>query len=255
RFVTWTHPVGKKLPGPPLLSIPSGEVAVDLGIHPDRVELLNGKVKAGSSRALANVVIPYGGRGPITVEGPAEPFVLEDVGKLADISLGGIGAARVSIRIPPGFVFLDGELALQDSTLRGFALGNLSSALSVRDGVLSFSDATGMKGRTAYQGRPALDFRGDSPLVHVAANVPNGRVEDLVDLLAPVSPAIQTLRKILVGSARGAVTLEGPSETMEGRFDLDLAGVNLSGRRLGDGALHARLDRGNGIALDSLALR
>src|SRR5215813_12946330 len=255
RFVTWTHPVGKKVPGPPLLSIPSGEVAVDLGIHPDRVELLNGKVKVASSRALANVVIPYGGRGPITVEATAEPFVLEDVGKLADISLGGVGAARVSIRIPPGFVFLDGELALQDSSLRGFALGNLSSALSVRDGVLSFPDATGMKGRTAYQGRAALDFRGASPLVHVAANVPNGRVEDLVELLAPVSPAIQTLRKILVGSARGAVTLEGPSETMEGRFDLDLSGVTLSGRRLGDGALHARLDHGNAIALDSVALR
>ena len=255
RFVTWTHPVGKKLPGPPLLSIPSGEVAVDLGIHPDRVELLNGKVKVASSRALANVVIPYGGKGPITIETTAEPFVLEDVGKLADITLGGVGAARVSIRIPPGFVFLDGELALQDSSLRGFALGNLSSALSVRDGVLSFPDATGMKGRTAYQGRAALDFRGDSPLVHVAANIPNGRVEDLVELLAPVSPAIQTLRRILVGSARGAVTLEGPAETMEGRFDLDLAGVSLSGRRLGDGALHARLDRGNAIALDTLALR
>ncbi|HET9157496.1 MAG TPA: translocation/assembly module TamB domain-containing protein, partial [Myxococcaceae bacterium] len=255
RFVTWTHPVGKKLPGPPLLSIPSGEVAVDLGIHPDRVELLNGKVKVASSRALANVVIPYGGRGPITIETTAEPFVLEDVGKLADIPLGGSGATRVSLRIPPGFVFLDGELALQDSSFRGFALGNLSSSLNVRDGVLSFPDAAGMKGRTAYQGRAALDFRGDSPLVHVATNIPNGRVEDLVEVLAPVSPAIQSLRRIVVGSARGAMTLEGPAETMEGRFDLDLSGVSMSGRRLGDGALHARLDRGTAIALDSLALK
>ncbi|HEY1334878.1 MAG TPA: hypothetical protein VGF31_11530, partial [Myxococcaceae bacterium] len=114
RFVTWSHPVGKKLPGPPLLSIPAGEVTVDLGIHPDRVELLNGRVKVASSRALANVVIPYGGKGPITIETTAEPLVLEDVGKLADIPLGGVGAAKVSIRIPPGFVFLDGELALQD---------------------------------------------------------------------------------------------------------------------------------------------
>src|SRR6516162_2755494 len=255
RFVTWTHPVGKKLPGPPLLSIPSAEVAVDLGIRPDRVELLNGKVKVASSRALANVVIPYSGKGPITIETTAEPFVLEDVGKLADITLGGVGAARVSIRIPSGFVFLDGELALQDSSLRGFALGNLSSALSVRDGVLSFPEAVGMKGRTAYQGRAALDFRNDQPDVHVAVNIPNGRAEDLVEVLAPVSPAIQTLRKVLVGTARGAMTLEGPANTMEGRFDLDLAGVSLSGRRLGDGALHARLDHGNAIALDSVALR
>ena len=90
--------------------------------------------------------------------------------------------------------------------------------------------------------------------MHVAANVPNGRVEDLVEVLAPVSPAVQPLRRVLVGSARGAMTLEGPAETMEGRFDLDLSGVSLSGRRLGDGALHARLDRGNAIALDSLAL-
>ena len=174
RFVTWSHPVGKKLPGPPLLSIPSGEAALNLGIHPDRVELLNGKVKVAGSRAVANVVIPYGGRGPITIETTAEPLVLEDVGKLADIPLGGVGAARVSIRIPPGFVFLDGELALQDSSFRGFALGNLTSSLTVRDGVLSFSDATGMKGRTAYQGRAALDFRGDSPWCTSPRTSPTG---------------------------------------------------------------------------------
>jgi len=255
RFVTWGHPVGQKLPGPPIVAIPAGEVALDLGIHPDRVELLNGRVKVGGSRAVANVVIPYAGRGPITIDTTAEPLVLEDVGRIGDLPLGGVGAARGSIRIPPGFLFLDGELALQDSTLRGFALGNVSSPVSVRDGVLSFAELTGTKGRTGYQGRAALDFRGDSPVAHVAASVPNGRVEDLVELLAPVSPALQPLRRVLVGGARGTVTLEGPGETMEGRFDLDLSGVSLSGRRLGDGALHARLDAGNAIALDSLALR
>jgi len=255
RFVTWSHPVGQKLPGPPLLSIPAGEVALDLGIHPDRVELLNGKVKVGAGRALANVVIPYGGKGPITIETTAEPLVLEDVGKIADIPLGGVGAARVSIRIPPGFLFLDGELALQDSSFRGFSLGNFSSPLSVRDGVLSFPEAVGMKGRTAYQGRAALDFRNSQPDVHVAVNIPNGRAEDLVEVLAPVSPAIQTLRKVLVGGARGAMTLEGPADTMEGRFDLDLSGISYAGRRLGDGALHARLDHGTAISLDTVALK
>jgi len=255
RFVTWGHPVDRKLPGPPILSIPAGDVTLDLGIHPDRVELTNGKVRVGGSQALASVMIPYGGRGAITIDSTAEPLVLEDVGKLADIPLGGVGAVRVSIRIPPMMVSLDGELALQDSSFRGFALGNLSSAVTVRDGVLSFPDATGIKGRTAYQGRAALDFRGEQPEVHVAANIPNGRVEDLVEVLAPVSPAVQPLRRILVGSARGAVTLEGPAETMEGRFDLDLSNVSCSGRRLGAGALHARLERGNAIALDSVALR
>src|SRR5262249_34997254 len=94
-----------------------------------------------------------------------------------------------------------------------------------------------------------------SPVAHVTANVPAGRVEDLVELLAPVSPALQPLRRVLVGNARGAISLEGPSETMAVRFDRDLAQVSLSGRRMGDGALHARLDRGNAIALDSLALK
>ena len=255
RFVTWSHPVGEKASGPPLLSIPSGEVALDLGIHPDRVELLNGKVKVGGARALANVVIPYGGRGPITIDTTAEPLVLEDVGKVADIPLGGVGAAKVSIRIPPGFVFLDGELALQDSSFRGFALGNLTTPVTVRDGVLSFTEATGVKGRTGYQGRASLDFNSTQPDVHVSASIAAGRVEDLVELLAPVSPALQPLRKVLVGTARGAVTLVGPADTMEGRFDLEVAGVSLSGRRFGDGTLHARLDGGNAIVLDTLSLK
>ena len=42
-----------------------------------------------------------------------------------------------------------------------------------------------MKGRTAYQGRAALDFRNSQPVVHVAVNIPNGRAEDLVEVLAP----------------------------------------------------------------------
>ena len=256
RFVTWSHAVDdRKTPGPPLLSIAASDVTLDLGIHPDRVELTNGRVKVGGGQALANVVIPYGGRAPITIDATAEPLVLEDVGKLSGIPLGGVGAARVSIRIPPGMLQLDGELALQDASFRGFALGNLSSPVTVRGGVLALSEVTGTKGRTAYQGRAVLDFNGDSPDVHVAASIPNGRVEDLVELLAPVSAAVQPLRRILVGGAHGTVMLEGLAEVMEGRFDLDLSGVSLSGRRLGDGALHARLDRGNAIAVDTLALK
>ena len=69
---------------------------------------------------------------------------------------------RAAIRIPSGAVELNGELALQDAMFRGFALGAVSSGVTVRDAVLSFPDATGMKGRTAYQGRAVLDFRGDS---------------------------------------------------------------------------------------------
>ncbi|MGZ5957815.1 MAG: hypothetical protein ACXWLI_05310, partial [Myxococcaceae bacterium] len=240
RFVTWSHPVDKKSPAPPILAIPAGDVTLDLGIRSDRVELTNGKVKVGSSRALANVIIPYGGRAPITIDATLEPLVLEDVGKLADIPLGGAGAIRAAMRIPSGAAVLDGELALQDAVFRGFALGAVSSSVTVRDEVLSFPDATGMKGRTAYQGRAALDFRGGAPDVHVAASVPNGRTEDLIEVLAPVSSAVQPLRRMLVGGARGAVTLEGTSETMEGRFDFDLSSVSYSGRRLGDGALHAR---------------
>ncbi len=102
RFVTWSHPVDRKAPAPPILAIPAGEVTLDVGIRPDRVELTNGKVKVGSSRALANVIIPYGGRAPITIDATLEPLVLEDVGKLADIPLGGAGAIRAAIRIPSG---------------------------------------------------------------------------------------------------------------------------------------------------------
>ncbi|HSP18706.1 MAG TPA: hypothetical protein VLQ79_04280, partial [Myxococcaceae bacterium] len=255
RFVTWSHPADRKPSGPPILAIPAGEVTLDLGIRSDRVELTNGKVKVGSSRALANVIIPYGGRAPITIDASLEPLVLEDIGKLADIPIGGAGALRASLRLPGGSMVLDGELAFQDAMFRGFALGALSSSVTVRDEVLSFPDATGTKGRTGYQGRATLDFRGESPEVHVAANIPAGRTEDLIEVLAPVSSAVQPLRRVMVGGARGTVTLEGLSASMEGRFDFDLAGVSWSGRRMGDGALHARLERGEAIVLDGFALK
>jgi len=255
RFVTWSHPVDRKVSGSPILAIPAGEVTLDVGIRPDRVELTNGKVKVGSSRALASVIIPYGGRAPITIDANLEPLVLEDVGKLTDIPLGGAGAIRASLRIPGGSLVVDGELAFQDAMFNRFALGNLSSSVTFRDQVLSFPDASGTKGRTAYHGRALLDFRGESPEVHLAANVPDGRTEDLIEVLAPVSAAVQPLRRVFVGGARGAVTLEGASATMEGRFDFDLTGVSFAGRRMGDGALHARLERGEAMVLEGFALK
>ena len=255
RFVTWPHAVDRPGKQPPILSIPSAEVSLGLGIHHDRVELTGAKVKVGRGRADATVVIPYGGVRPITINAAAEPLVLEDVGPLVAIPLGGVGAAKVAIRIPPNELELDGELALQDAEFRGFALGNLQSPVTFRDGVLTLGEANGLKGRTGYTGRASLDFRGASPDVHIGVQIPGGRAEDLVEVLAQVSPAVQPLRRILVGNAKGAVHLDGPAEALGGRFDLDLAQLSFAERRLGDGVLRARLEDGTGIILDSLALR
>ena len=256
RFVTWSHAVDRPVKGEsPILAIPAGEVALGLGIHSDRVELTGAKVRVGRGRADATVVIPYGGVRPITIDTIAEPLVLEDVGPLAGIPLGGVGAAKVAIRIPPGQLQLDGELALQDADFRGFALGNVQSPVAFRDGVLSFAEASGQKGRTGYSGRASLDFRGAIPDVHVAVNIPSGRVEDLVEVLAPVSPALQPLRRVLLGLAKGTVHLDGPADALGGRFDVDVEKVTLADRRMGEGVFRARLDDGKSIALENLALK
>jgi translocation and assembly module TamB len=255
RFVTWPHAVDRPSRAPPILAIPSGEVSLTLGIHPDRVEMSHSLVRVGRARAQAQVTIPYGGKKEITIDAQAEPMVLEDVGKLAGIPLGGAGAARISIRIPPNAVFIDGELALQDAAFRGFALGNLQTPVTYRDGLLSFAEANGTKGRTAYQGRAVLDFRGEAPAAQVLAQIPAGRVEDLIEILAPISPALQPLRRVALGDARGSVRLEGPADALNGRFDFELRQVNAEGRRFGDGALRARLDSGETIVLEDLSLK
>jgi translocation and assembly module TamB len=255
RFVTWSHAVDRPSRAPPILSIASGEVSLTLGIHPDRVEMSRSLVRVGRARAQAEVTIPYGGRKEITIDVQAEPLVLDDVGKLADIPLGGAGAARVSIRIPPGAVFVDGELALQDAAFRGFALGSLQTPVTYRDGLLSFAEANGMKGRTAYQGRAVLDFRGKAPAAQVLAQVPAGRLEDLIEVLAPISPALQPLRHVVLGDARGSVRLGGLADALDGRFDFELRQVTAEGRHFGDGALRARLDTGEAIALEDLSLK
>jgi translocation and assembly module TamB len=256
RFVTWPHAADRPIKGEsPILSIPASEVSLGLGIHSDRVELTGAKVKVGRGRADATVVIPYGGVRPITIDVLAQPLVLEDVGPLAGIPLGGVGAARVAIRVPPNQFQLDGELALQDAEFSGFALGNLQSPVSFHDGVLSFVEANGLKGRTGYSGRASLDFRGTAPDVHVAVQVPGGRMEDLVEVLAPVAPAFQPLRRVLLGTAKGAVHLDGPAAALGGRFDLDLEKVSLADRRLGDGVLRVRLEEGTAIALENLSLK
>ena len=84
--------------------------------------------------------------------------------------------------------------------------------------------------------------------------MPPGRIEDVIDVLAPLHRVMAAFQNELVGRAEGGLWMEGPLETFGGEVRLSLGEARLRGRRLGDGELRMRFVDGASLVLEPLVL-
>jgi translocation and assembly module TamB len=227
---------------PPVLAFPAGDIHLELHVLPDAVELRNAEVRVGNGRAHVDVKFGFAQAVGLSISGVIDPLDLHEVGPLLSIPWSGTGAAKFSLGLPWGeLVHIDADISLRDAEFRHFALGTVRSPLHFADGVLSFSDVTGQRGRSPYTGAAKLDFRGEQLEVEARAHMPEGRVEDLVEAVAPLSQVWQPLRRVLTGSAAGELRLWGPAEALNADIDFTAAEVAFHERRMGNGAVHLRI--------------
>jgi translocation and assembly module TamB len=248
-------PVLKPPPGPPLLAFPGGDIKLELAVLPDRVELRGAEIRAGDARARADARFGFQKAVGLSITGVVDPLDLHAVGPLIGIPWAGVGSARFSLGLPWGeLVHIDADVALRDAEFRHFALGAVKTPLRFASGVLSFPEVTGTRGRSPFSGAATLDFRGEALTVEMRARMPEGRVDDLVEVVAPLSPVWQPLRRVLTGSASAAVHVWGPADVLAADIDIAAQGVAYRERRVGNGEVRLRL-RGETLELLPLVFR
>jgi translocation and assembly module TamB len=255
RFVLATRPYNApKAAGRDLLNVDRIKVDTVFRLLPDHVEFHDSKVESQGTRAGGNVSLYYASDKGISVKGRAESLALTEIRELAGLRLGGQGTGEYNIVGPYSDVRIDASFAVKDAELWDLSLGDIASKLELRGDTLSFLQATGQKGQTAYQAEVALEFgRGDYP--HLRANVqaPKGRFEDLVAALHNLHANMAWLDGA-TGNASASLTLTGALDRFTGDAQATMSDIRFMDRRLGDGGLTMRFVDGKAMRVDRLVL-
>lgn len=255
RFVLSPHAFDATVKGTPLLAFPGGHVQLGFKVLPDRVEIAPLHLRVERSKAEGEVTLFFDpGRG-MRIEARSEGLELSELGPLAGIPWMGHATTEVLVEGPYREVHIDGAVGFHDFEFSHYQLGVAQARLSYRHGVLAFPGVTGQKGRTLYSGAGELDFRGPEQVTRGQVQVAQGRVEDLVDILAKRSSTIALLQGDLGGRASGSLKIESPGDRFSGALELALSNVTYKARRLGESRVKVRFVNGEAMVLDPTSLR
>jgi translocation and assembly module TamB len=253
RFVLATHAFdAPEQKGLTLLAFERGRVQTQVKILPDRLSLLGAQVESGHSKLSTDVTLFYDQARGLEVNGQGE-MDLSDYGAVAQLPWAGSGTMNVSVTGPYKDVHVDAGLSMRDFTFWGFGLGVVQGKVAYDKLVLSFPALTGQKGRTQYFGKAALTF-GSSLHAKAEVNVPQGRTEDLVDIIAGLHPNIAVMQGTIAGLASGRVEIDSPVDRLEGLVAFDFKDTTYYGRRLGDGSTRLRFVDGKAMVLERTTL-
>ncbi|WP_407741749.1 translocation/assembly module TamB domain-containing protein [Hyalangium sp.] len=235
-----------------LLTFEHGRVQTQVRILPDRVSFVGAQVESGRSKMSTDVTLFYEPARGLEVHGQGE-LELSDYGAVAQLPWAGRGTANVSVVGPYKDVHVEAGLSMRDFTFWGFGLGVVQGKVSYDNLVLSFPSITGQKGRTQYYGKAALTF-GTSLHAKAEVNVPQGRTEDLLDVIAGLHPNIAVMQGTVAGLASGRVEIDSPVDRFEGLAAFDFKDTTYYGRRMGEGSMRLRFVDGKSMVLERTTL-
>jgi translocation and assembly module TamB len=253
RFVLATRPFdAPPTAGRTLLTYERGRVQAQVRLLPDRVAFTDVIVESEHSRLGGEVTLFYDpSRGlQVRTEGEVD---LSDFGHIAQLPWAGHGSVSITVDGPYSHVKIGSTLSLQDMAFWGFNLGVVQGKVTYADHVLGFPSVSGQKGRTQYFGNATLTF-GRSLHARADVQVPRGRTEDLVDLIAGLHPNISVLQGVLQGEATGWLEIDSPVSELEGLVALEFKDTTYYGRRMGNGAGRIRFDDGQALVLERTVL-
>ncbi|MFT3842526.1 MAG: translocation/assembly module TamB domain-containing protein [Myxococcaceae bacterium] len=256
HFVVGTH--AWDAPGQNILTFQRSQARFKLGVYGDRVEFTDIVASAGvkdATQLKGAVVLHTDQKVGLNIDVTADNLELSDFGSIADIPWSGAGTAQVSIHGPYSAVEIDGKVALHDFEFAHYAGGQLGGPVKLRGTTLSFPQLQGQRGRTPYVGYAELRFLKDDLHVSAQAQLAQGRTEDLIDLMAKLSPTIAALQGPLTGDASGNVRFEGPAKTIDGWINVKLDDTRYFGRNFGSGEVAVRLEKLESLVLDPTVLK
>lgn len=247
--------------GKTLLTFPQGHAQVRVAVHPDRVELVAGRVELPparpggiETRVEADVTLHFDPSRGLSIHGASPAVDLSTFGELAGLHLGGKGAARFSIVGPYTDVRIDSQVSLRELELWDLSLGVVQGKITYRDRLLRFPSFAGQKGKTPYFGNAELEFLEEDVHLRLEADVPKGSTADLVNAIVRLHPSLEMFQGELEGEASGRVHFDSPFELLEGEIVLDVRDTRYYGRRIGDGKATLRFVGGEKMVLEPMVL-
>lgn len=224
-----------------------------LGVTSQAVSFDDVAIRVGAQDAtrVSGMVKLFPQRNAIDADVTADAIDLSDFGSIAELPWSGLGQARVTVKGPFASVVVEGQTTLRDFKLAGYSLGVTQSPLRYQGGTLAFPAIAAQKGQTQYFGDVALDF--DEPKLHARATVqlPDGRVEDVIDLLADLSPAMQNLQdRALTGRLSALAAFDCPVSELTGVIAARVRDGRYLDRRLGEASLISRFEGGQTMVLE-----
>ncbi len=229
-----------------------------LGVNSQGVSFDDANVRVGateSSRVAATVKLWFDARKGIDVRTVASVIDFSDFGSIAGLPISGIGDARATVSVVNSDVRVDAQATMRDMKFAGYALGVVQTPIRYSGDTLSFPSIAAQKGQTQYFGDVGLSFRKDGLYTRASVQLPDGRVEDVVDLLAELSPSIATLQGgTVTGRLSALVAIDSPASQLTGVIAARLRDVELLKRRLGAGDVIARFEDGEALALEPTKL-
>jgi|CXWL01.1.fsa_nt_gi translocation and assembly module TamB len=243
--------------GTTILTFPVSQTTFKLGITAERTDFKEISVRAGTNHATrvhGAVTLFHDVKRGLDVQVVADSLMLSDFGAIAELPWSGQGTGSVGITGPYGGVDLTAQMALRDFTLRGYALGVVQSPIRYRDGKLGFPQINGQKGQTRYAGAVTLDFRPAGLHTKAHVEVPQGRTEDLIDVIAGLHPTLEAYQQVLTGEASGTIDIDSPATELQGEVSLLLRDTQYYKRRFGTGQLTMTFEKGQALVLQPFAL-
>jgi translocation and assembly module TamB len=256
-FRITSHPYDAVLPVPPrpVLEFARGRAQAQIQVLQDRVELAGLEVSTGRSRLVGQATLHYPKEAGLSVELRAEPLDLADFGHVGKLAWAGAGTASFAVKGPYRDIRVEGQVSMRDLEIWDVRPGVVQGEIRYERRALKFPSLTGQKGQTQYFGWAELDWsRERGGAVQAQIQVPDGRAEDLVDIILPLHSSVELFQGDLLGEASGQMTFQGPLDRFDGAIDLELEKLTYYGRRLGSGAVSLRFRDGEAMDLTRATL-
>lgn len=204
-----------------------------------------------ATRVRGAVTLHYDLARGLDVEVVADQVDLADFGAIAELPWAGQGQVRATVRGPYERVVVDAQATLRDFKLWGYSLGVVQAPIHYEGDTLSFPSIAAQKGQTQYSGDVALQFRDSGLHTRATLQLPDGRVEDVVDLLADLSPAMQNLQAgVLTGRVTALMAIDSPASAFAGVIVARVRDTAWYERRLGAANVIARFVDGEALVLE-----
>src|SRR5256885_1150278 len=154
-----------------------------------------------------------------------ETLSLDDFrGHFGPLPASGTVKLAASVSGPYQELAIEGRTAAQDVHFMELSLGDLTThvAFDTASTKLTFDDIRGHKDQSEYRGRIAIDFSGAATPLEAHVEIPEGYLNDFVDLASGMVPSLSAIEDPgeVDGRVAGVIDVKGPAASPSGTASL-----------------------------------